>query len=319
MTTDNRFFPKETWSFSKSETPIYHLGFSPNGQEISLSQWNGSVKIISAFTGRTSHTIHFESKKNIVSTSKFHPSEANVILMASPSGKIGLSRYSENNTDMIWQIQENNEIYAADFDLGGDIFVTAGKDRVVRIYNTETHKELTTMSWSDPLTDHAHASRVYSVIFDKKDSNIVYSAGWDSRVIKWDIRTAQASMVFGGPFICGDSLDLKDDMLLTGSWRTNKPLELWDTKTGDKISSADWGSDAECKVYTARFFKTTSGVVAGGAECNCIKTFKLPGWNEGQRIGMFNEAVTTLDVSPSGSMVAAATQGGFVCAFTKQF
>ena len=44
--------------------------------------------------------------------------------------------------------------------------------------------------------------------FDKDNSNIVVSGGWDNNVIIWDIRMKEPSRLIYGPFICGDSIDV---------------------------------------------------------------------------------------------------------------
>ena len=40
-----------------------------------------------------------------------------------------------------------------------------------------------------------------------------------------------------GPHICGDSLDIVGKEVLTGSWRPDKQLELWDFESGNKVTS----------------------------------------------------------------------------------
>ena len=38
-----------------------------------------------------------------------------------------------------------------------------------------------------------------------------------------------------GPHICGDALDVAGKEVLTGSWRPDKQLELWDFESGNKV------------------------------------------------------------------------------------
>ena len=33
-----------------------------------------------------------------------------------------------------------------------------------------------------------HSSRVYCLKYDKEDPNVVYTGGWDYRVVVWDLR-----------------------------------------------------------------------------------------------------------------------------------
>ena len=44
------------------------------------------------------------------------------------------------------------------------------------------------------------------------------------------------SRSFYGPHIAGDSLDVVGNEILTGSWRNEHQVEIWDLRSGDKIS-----------------------------------------------------------------------------------
>ena len=70
-------------------------------------------------------------------------------------------------------------------------------------------------------------TRIYCCKLDKEDPNLLLSGGWDYRVIVWDLRESQ-SLIFikkekpvrdiYGPLICGDGIDIQDDVILTSSW-----------------------------------------------------------------------------------------------------
>lgn len=64
--------------------------------------------------------------------------------------------------------------------------------------------------------------RIYCVKFDPFNENIVYSGGWDKRVVRWDLRIGKPdSMGINGPLICGDGIDIIENHILTASWREN--------------------------------------------------------------------------------------------------
>jgi WD40 repeat protein len=67
-----------------------------------------------------------------------------------------------------------------------------------------------------------HSNRVFSVKFDKDDENLLISGGWDRSVKVWDIRQPAPVRSFFDPYICGDSLDLHEGYILTGSWRSDR-------------------------------------------------------------------------------------------------
>ena len=125
---------------------------------------------------------------------------------------------------------------ALDYNPNGTAFATAGKDNLVRIYDEETKKvahELSSIKWHKP----GHNNRIFSVKFKKDEPDILVSGGWDQNVaislIKvhiWDIRTESVVQTIFGPKIAGDSIDIKDNILLTGANRGKDQLQLWDCR-----------------------------------------------------------------------------------------
>ena len=107
-----------------------------------------------------------------------------------------------------------------------------------------------------------------------------------------DIRTSTPFRTFYGPHIAGDSLDIsRDKQILTGSWRQDNPLELWDFSTGHKIKDIPWYhpsqapslQEGESKastsqlptsmLYSARFSPDCRYIAAGGSTANEMKLF----------------------------------------------
>jgi hypothetical protein len=48
---------------------------------------------------------------------------------------------------------------------------------------------------------------------------LLYSGGWDETLFIWDIRIGECVKFIHGPLICGDSLDCRNNQILTGSWK----------------------------------------------------------------------------------------------------
>ncbi len=74
----------------------------------------------------------------------------------------------------------NNHIYSLDFNKEGTLLAAAGKDHKIRIYD-ETTKSLA-FEMKELGDRPGHSNRVFCVKFNKNDSNMVVSGGWDNTV-----------------------------------------------------------------------------------------------------------------------------------------
>ena len=89
------------------------------------------------------------------------------------------------------------------------------------------------------------------------------SGGWDNTVQVWDLRAEHAVKSLFGPHICGDSVDIKGQTIVTGSWRPENTLETWDMRTGTLIENIEWNNSAfsksqePCMLYAAQFSKVS--------------------------------------------------------------
>lgn len=168
-------------------------------------------------------------------------------------------------------------------------------------------------SWYSP----GHSNRVFAAKFKPNDQNCLVTGGWDASVFIWDIRQAKHVAAFVGPNISGDTIDMKDEMMLIGSHRAKDSLELWDYGTRKKICNVEIdpekkvGSDFMVKVdnayvYTCQYSKTGDDqIIAGMAIRKEIRIFDrnityVPSWS----ISAFERAIYTLDWGNKGRKVA---------------
>jgi hypothetical protein len=59
----------------------------------------------------------------------------------------------------------------------------------------------------------------------------------------WDIREGKSIATICGPKIAGDSIDIRDEYVLTGANRGNDQLELWDWKMNKVALKFRWDSE----------------------------------------------------------------------------
>ena len=61
------------------------------------------------------------------------------------------------------------------------------------------------------------------------------------------------------------------DTILTGSWREEDQLQLWDYGSGQLINTLEWGS--RCALYAAQSSDDGKRIAAGGSGSNELRVF----------------------------------------------
>jgi len=129
-----------------------------------------------------------------------------------------------------------------------------------------------------------------------------------------DIRVNSSVRTVFGPHLCGDSaLDVRNNEILTGSWRYDKQLQVWDIGSGQEIKDIPMCRNPGLKssmLYAAQFSKSDSEgrfIAAGGSNPHEISIFDSK--NNYTQIGSvanLPNGVFSVDFSPSRSCLAAA-------------
>lgn len=211
-----------------------------------------------------------------------------------------------------------NQVYALDYNEEGTKFATAGKDTAVRVYDEATKSCIVTMKGGmgySVQTSPGHSNRIFSAKYIPGDENTIISGGWDNTVQIWDVRAGYAVRSFYGPHICGDSLDVFGNEIVTGSWRSDNQLELWDFGSGQRIAGVPWSNHSSvsnspaCMLYAAQFSKEGQGryIAAGGSGANEAKIFDHHKGNEvvGTITGL-SRGIFAIDFSQENQKIAIA-------------
>lgn len=112
--------------------------------------------------------------------------------------------------------------------------LVAGTARTISVVNAQTG-QVESCYKSGSSFEAGHTNRIFCVRFAAPDSPVLASGGWDGIVYMWDLRQAAPAATIFGPTLSGESLDVKDNVLLAGSYREKDNLELFDLRTYAKL------------------------------------------------------------------------------------
>jgi len=214
-------------------------------------------------------------------------------------------------------IEEDNALMCLDYSSDGAIFATAGNDKLVRMYDDKTKSLVTTMipgNFNQP----GHSNRIFSIKFHKENQNLMASGGWDNTVQFYDIKSGTIFNSVYGPHICGDSLDMKGNYMITGSWALKDQIQIWDLRMFKVVSNVEWEKDKPfypTYIYAASFSKNSNNLFAvGGSNQNTMRIFEDETQNKSPQIWSkyLNTSVYSVDFSFKGKYFAYGCGDGAI-------
>lgn len=326
---------------------VFTTRFSPDGTLLAAGCGDGCVRVYSSKNGALLYELENPDSKYgslPITAVRFRPTTAmsktkNVLLVGSADGSVSHWHITSGKClDRIWskRLLDNyayerkygaeekqgqqtdgkgyeNQIFCVDYRSDGAMFATAGKDKVVRVYDEATKSLIHEMVEGTAKVTPGHSNRVFSLKFNPEDPNCVVSGGWDNTVQIWDIRVNRAVRSIFGPHICGDAVDVRNNVVLTGSWRPDEQLQLWDLGSGKLLKTIPWYQSAvhvknPAMIYCAAFSKGDGRyIAAGGSGSNEAKLFDREAGNQviGTITGL-SRAVFALDFDPLNHKLAVA-------------
>jgi len=239
------------------ETQTFVVKYDPKDKYIAQGCSDGSIKVYNVFTGKQSYEMNTEMEQPMPTTCiRWRPLQStavtkNVLLTVNANG--ALEHWHVTSGKRLHRIyDELNQLLCCDYNNTGSQFCSGGKDCIVRVYDEESRKLISELEGGGQ-GENGHSNRVFCVKFDPNDPNIIVSGGWDKSIIVWDIRQHCPVRSIYGPYICGDSIDVSNEVLLTGSYTDHKNIQLWDYNACDHVHDINWDeglpSEKPCMIY----------------------------------------------------------------------
>lgn len=315
------FKRRQTFSINQSShseaTEVFCLAYTADSRFVAAGCGDGSIRIFNA-AGKRSYTLGVPTVNNLPATCiRFRPttsmsSNKNILIAANADGTV--SHWHMMSQTCIYSIQEeDNQIYAVDYRPDGLEFVTGGRDAKVRVYDEATKTLVRTLVAGKTKGTLGHSNRVYSARFKPDEPDIIVTGGWDNTVQIWDTRAGYSVRSIFGPHICGDALEVHRNgkEILTGSWRPDNALEVWDIGTGKMIRELEFQKQAPKgmkrpeMLYTVSYSPEHDLVAAGGSGTNEAKILDLKSGNPIDRIPFGDgKGVFTTAFAPNGRKLA---------------
>lgn len=209
-------------------------------------------------------------------------------------------------------------LLSLDYNLTGSIFAVGCEDKTIKIFD-ENMKVVSHKIQSGSAYSSGHMSRVNSICFGKSAEyeNLIVSGGWDQRVNIYDIRTKKYVATFLGPYIAGDSIDITNNLIITGSSSSKFNLQFWDIrnlKEFCKNSNDDIGFGINCVQFSKNNSSRKIKFACGTSSLEGIKVYKFDRDTGTKSIYLstrfIEKPVYTLDFANSGEFISFSGADG---------
>ncbi|XP_078063839.1 pre-mRNA-processing factor 17-like, partial [Mustelus asterias] len=233
---------------------------------------------------------------------------ADLLLATYASGKVKVWHVSTQRC--LQTLLENQETLIAAFNPSGTRFATGGTTGSIRLYDTLTRECLLTLTSSpSPTVMDGHRSRIFALKFHPGSFSDLVSGGWDDTVQFWTENQPHSVRRIFGPHLCGDALQIHPETneILTGSWRRENSLEVWDYDSGQKIQDIPEDDSGHCLIYSCHWLGSDH-LIGAGTRNNACRLFDRGSMTTVGGLGKLPQGVYSTDVTPDGvgrSIVAA--------------
>lgn len=306
-------------SGSDTGNEAFCVAFNAEATLLAAGCGDGVVRVYNA-GGKLAAELVTPSKELPVTCVRWRPTTPlsdtkNILIAADANGS--LSHWHAMSKTCLFSLEEeDNQIYAVEYTADGATFATAGRDTNIRLYDEATKTNFVTLSSGKTIGSAGHSNRIYSVKYLPGSTNTIVSGGWDNTVLVWDIRSGTCVRSMYGPHICGDALDIDPTgkQILTGSWRPEDSLEIWDLGTAKLQHSLSWQKKVKGKsrpemLYAVKWAPNGSYLLAGGAGTADARVFDAKTYQPVDRIPITPKGVYCVDISADSRHMAVAGAG----------
>lgn len=245
------------FSTPASESEVFSVRWSPDDSHIAAGFSDGTVKLYSATYGTQIRSMNSRLSPEVypVTSIRWRPDNGpsktkNILLSITCDGGVLHWHATSGKVLHSFRISENQAL-SADYNSEGTMFAVGCKDRSIKVYDEVTRDQILNLTGGSQ-QQTGHDNRIMSVKYI--DHNYILSGGWDNNMFIWDTRNTQVIRTFYGPRIYGDSLDVKGDLILAGSYNIEEQVQVWSMSEGKPIFVDNLSQgEKSCLAYSAQF------------------------------------------------------------------
>jgi WD40 repeat protein len=283
------------------EGPVRSARFSPDGNRIVTTSYDGTARVWDAEIGKA--PLILTGHEGSVYSADFSPDGSRIVT----AGRDGTARVWDAETGKpLFNFTENEaSVYSAGFSPDGSRIVTAGRDGTARVWDAETGEPLafaselegpvysagfspdgrrivttsydsTARVWDaetgeELLVLTGHEGPVYSAGFGP-DGSCIVTVGEDSTARVWDAETGEAVLILTGHEGWVSSAGYSPDGSRIVTAGDDGTARVWDAETGEAVLTL---TGHEGAVYSAGFSPDGSRIVTAG-EDGAVRIWYLP-------------------------------------------
>ena len=292
------------WTIDPTNLPISSISYSNDGNKIVYNNDNSFSIIINSHDGTFLDKISQDYTNNPTIGCYFHPVHDHLLIQATKDGFIFL--HNRNSREIShFSRHLGSCIQTLDIDNFGDSFCIGCADGSIRIYDINTFQRSKALV---NLTNRSNnqTSNLHEVIYHPEDSNIIFSAVSNDRVLIWDVRTGLSERSISGPHIRGKGISVYDGIVTTASFRDIKTLEMWDFGSGKKIKELSTGTNLN------GISISKNGLIMG-ISSQSLNSFHILEYTNLISIGQpfqIKNNINNIICSPLGSSIIYGTESG---------
>jgi len=274
--------------YAHSSLFIEDLEFSPDGKMLASAGFTEGIKVWDVATG--AEVFRFVDQYNGAEGVSF-----------SPDGKLLATRTGAYLTNLFdistWQVihtLDGETTYSGGVAISpdGKFLATAGAENTINLWNIET--------WELALTLSGHTDWVANLIFSA-DGQILVSDDFDYMIRVWNIANGQEIQSFSGTLLA-----LSPDGRTIATTSSQKPVTLWDARTGREIRTL-----SELSILAGDLaFSPDGSLLASGNADRTITLWDASTGQELRAVSGFSDSVSKVVFSQDGRLLASASDDG---------